>query len=458
MTVDLFCDAVALSEDMADGSLSAVDLMRATLDRIEVVNPQINAIVSLRDREVLMGEARLADQMSRKGWLHGMPIAVKDLVAVKGVRSTWGSPLLADFVPEADDGLVTRLRDAGAIIIGKSNVPEWGLGSHSYNPVFGVTRNPYDQSRSAGGSTGGGAAALAAGLMPVADGSDMMGSLRSPAAWNNVYGMRPTAGLVPGEPGDSVFQHRLSTRGPIGRSIADVSALLGTLSGGAFTPSGAVPKQPRIGWLGDWGGAVPMEVGVIDLAEDALRVMEGLGWVVEPVARPANLDRLMESWTSLRSFSVAMELGGYWRDPETRAQLKPEAAWEVEEGLKLTVDQVERAAAIRLEWLATFDALAAQFDALVLPATQAWPFPVEWAWPKDIAGVRMETYHGWMAAMVPASLAGAPVLAMPAGFGPDGLPGGVQLIGPRGGDAGILALGEVYHQETRWPERRRPPF
>ena len=249
--------ALGLSAMIARREISPVDLMRDVLGRIGAVNGAVNAIVALRDRETLMGEARLAEAMPPDGWLHGIPVAVKDLVGVRGVPSTWGSPILKDNVPLVDDGLARRLRAAGAIIIGKTNVPAFGLGSHTVNPVYGATRNPYDPSKTAGGSSGGAAVALATRMLALADGSDMMGSLRNPAAWNNVYGFRPTAGLVPGEPRDSVFQHRLSTDGPMARDIDDLEHLLATLSDGAYRPGqGPVPRRPRIGWLGDWGGAM----------------------------------------------------------------------------------------------------------------------------------------------------------------------------------------------------------
>jgi len=438
--------------------VSPVDVMRAVLGRIDAVNGPVNAIVSLRDREALMGEARLAEVMAPAGWLHGVPVAIKDLVDVRGVRWTRGSTILKDHVPAADDGLARRLRAAGAIVIGKTNVPAFGLGSHTVNPVFGATRNPYDLTRSAGGSSGGAAAALALRMLPVADGSDMMGSLRNPAAWNNVYGFRPTAGLVPGEARDGVIQHRLSTDGPMARDIDDLEALLATLSDGAYRPgSGKAPRQPRIGWLGDWGGAYPMEEGILEQAEAALAAMEGLGWAVEPVAPPFPAAALWEAWITLRQFAVAMSLGPHWRDEGQQAHLPPQAKWEVSHGFALKVAEVEWAAETRLAWLATAREIFAQYDALVLPSTQLWPFDVAARWPDRIAGVTMDTYHRWMEVVVPASLAGLPALALPGGFGAAGLPAGVQLIGAPGADAEILALGRVWHAATDWPARRPPP-
>ncbi len=449
-------DALELSRLIAARKVTAVELMRATLSRINAVNGAVNAIVSLRDREALMGEARLADAMAPVGWLHGIPFAVKDLVAVRGVRSTSGSPLFANLVPKADDGLARRLRAAGAIIIGKTNVPAFGLGSHSSNPIFGVTKTPYGLDRTAGGSSGGAGAALAARIVSVADGSDMMGSLRNPAAWNNVYGFRPTTGIVPTDAGENVFQHQLSTNGPMARSVADMEALLTTLTDGGYR-GGANPKSaPRIGWLADWGGAYPMETGVLDLAESAIATMTDLGWKVEPVAPPVAADVLWESWTALRSFAVMLNLGSHWRGPATRAILNPQALWEVEQGFAQTGDRVQRAAEIRLDWLRRLEDMFTRYDALMLPSTQCWPFPSDWDWPRTIGDTEMDTYHRWMECVVPASLAGAPALAIPAGFGAAGLPGGVQLIGPRGGDAALMALGRVWHDATGWPQVRPP--
>jgi amidase len=285
-------------------------------------------------------------------------------------------------------------------------------------------------------------------MVAVADGSDMMGSLRNPAAWNGVYGFRPTVGLIPRDAVPGTPAYGVSTAGPMAREIGDLAALLGTMSGGAFggigPGNGMAPARPRIGWLGDWGGAFPMEPGILALAEAALARTEGAGWVVEPVAPPVSRELLWDAWTDLRAFAVAQDLVEHWRDPETRAQLNPQATFEIERGLALTGDAVAKAVALRSEWLAALEGLFGTYDALVLPATQLWPFPVEWDWPREIAGVPMDSYHRWMEVVVPASLAGLPALGMPAGLGETGLPGGLQLIGPHGSDAKILAMAETY--------------
>ena len=244
-----------LSRMIGARQVAPSEVMADHLDRIAAVNPALNAVVSLRDRDDLMREARAADDAPRQGWLHGLPLAVKDLCATKGLRTTWGSPLFANFVPETDDLLAARMRAAGAIFIGKTNTPEWGQGSHSFNPVHGVTRNPYDTLRSAGGSSGGAAAALAARMVPVADGSDMMGSLRNPAAFCNVYGFRPSWGLVPGDADGDTFLSTMSTEGPMARTVQDLAHLLTVRAIGPsvdnvernVSPSASPGTSPQLG-------------------------------------------------------------------------------------------------------------------------------------------------------------------------------------------------------------------
>ncbi|WP_347310291.1 amidase [Defluviimonas sp. SAOS-178_SWC] len=460
--------ATELSDRIAGGAVSVRDVMSAFLDRIEAINPKINAIVSLRPRADLMAEAAAAERSERRGWLHGMPVAVKDLVATKGLRTTYGSPLHADFVPDTDDLVARRLKAAGAILIGKTNTPEWGHGSHSFNPVHGTTLNPYDLGRSAGGSSGGAAAALAARLVPVADGSDMMGSLRNPAAFCNVYGFRPTWGLVPQDAEGDTFLSTLSTEGPMGRSPEDVARLLSVLAGpNAETPFGrpgedfaAGLDQPlrgkRIGWLADWGGAYALEPGIAGLCEAALAVFETEGAIVEPLAPPFAAEDLWRSWTTLRAMLNAGAKADLASDPAKRAMTKPETLWEIERGLGLSAADVYAASVIRSRWYAAAARLFHRFDALALPAAQVWPFPAEWRWPEAIGGRKMDTYHRWMEVVVPVSLIGLPCLAVPAGFGENGLPMGMQLFGRTGADAAILAMGHAYHRATDWPNRRPP--
>ena len=443
--------------------LSAADLMRATLDRIKRVNPSVNAIVALRDEEGLMAEARALDAGPVTGPLHGLPIAVKDLANVAGIVSSQGSPLLSDYVPDADDLMPTRLRNAGAVLIGKTNTPEFGLGSHTFNPVYGATHNPYDQQRSCGGSSGGAAVALATGMVALSDGSDMMGSLRNPAAWNNVYGFRPSWGRVPPEPAGEVFLHQLSTLGPMARSPEDLGVLLDVMSGpdprhpAAVASPAVSPVKPadvkglRIGWLDDWGGAFPFEGGIREICQDALSVFAQLGAQVEPVAPPFNAEQMFDSWSTLRSWSVA---AGLEMHSERRAQLKDTALWELDQGRALTAMQVHRASVVRSDWFRRAAELFETYDALVLPSAQVWPFDLDTAFPSEIAGQHMDTYHRWMQVMVPVSLIGLPCLSVPVGFGAAGLPMGMQIFGPRGADARILSVGAAFHAATGWPQRR----
>jgi amidase len=457
-----------LARGIAARQIAPSEVMADHLARIAEENPAINAVISLRDPDDLMAEARAADDAVPAGWLHGLPFAIKDLAATKGLRTTWGSPLFADFVPAQDDLMVARIRAAGAIIMGKTNTPEWGHGSHSFNPVHGVTRNPYDLTRTAGGSSGGAAAGLAARMLPVADGSDMMGSLRNPAAFCNVYGFRPSWGLVPGDADGETHLATLATEGPMGRTIEDVARLLQVQAG----PNPEVPfDRPneafadllnidmagkRIAWLGDWGGAYAMEPGILDLCEAGLRVFSDMGAVVEPVAPPFPAEKLWHAWTTLRAMLNSNGMRDRYNDPAKRAQIKPETIWEIEQGLGLSADAVYQASLIRSRYYAHMARLFARYDAVVLPTAQVWPFPAEWRWPQEIGGTRMDTYHRWMEVVIPISLIGLPALSLPVGFGAQGLPMGMQLAGPVGADARVLAMGQAYHLATDWPGKQPP--
>ena len=458
-----------LARMIAARGVAPSEVMAASLARIAAVNPVVNAVVSLRDADALMAEAKAADDAPHQGWLHGLPLAVKDLCATKGLRTTWGSPLFAGHVPQADDLLAARMRAAGAIFIGKTNTPEWGHGSHSFNPVFGATRNPYDLTRTAGGSSGGAAAALAARMVPVADGSDMMGSLRNPAGFCNVYGFRPSWGLVPADAEGETFLATLATEGPMGRTVEDVARLLQVQAGPNPEVPFAVPVQDyvtgleraslrgkRIAWLADWGGAYAMEPGILPLCETALQVFTDQGAEVEAIAPPFPAEKLWQAWITLRAMLNAGRMKALYDDPAKRAQLKPETVWEIEQGQTLTAQAVYEASTLRSRYYAHMARLFTRFDAVVLPTAQVWPFPVGWRWPQQINGHAMDTYHRWMEVVIPVSLIGLPALSVPVGFGANGLPMGMQIAGPVGADAAILAMGHAYHLATDWPGRRPP--
>lgn len=477
MTDPAFLSATEALAAMRAGRLSAEALAGACLDRIDALNPALNAVVALRPRDAILAEARATDAARAAGTalgpLAGLPVAIKDLVAVKGIVTTWGSTIYRDFVPDADSLLAARLRGAGAILIGKTNTPEFGLGSHSFNEVYGTTRNPWDTARSAGGSSGGAAVALAARLLPLADGSDMMGSLRNPAAWNAVYGFRPTWGLVPGDaPGDR-FMATLATNGPMARNIRDLALLLSVLAGpapgtpfplapedyGAALDAPAPARPLRIGWLGDWGGAYGCEAGILDLCRAALgRMQDELGAEIVELPPPFAAERLWQSWEGLRAFLNAGSRKALADNPAHWAQLKPEMQWEIAQGRDLTLEALYEATSIRSQWYRRAADLFGEFDLLALPSAQVWPFPAEWRWPQAIGDRAMDTYHRWMEVVVPASLAGLPALSVPVGFGGPGggLPMGMQLIGPPTGDAAVLAFGQRWNAIEAFSTRLPP--
>ncbi|GIH03733.1 amidase [Rhizocola hellebori] len=462
--------AVDLSEQIRRREVSCVEVMRAYLERIEALNPRVNAIVALREPEVLLREASARDEQLARGqylgWLHGLPFAVKDLAAAEGLLWTEGSPIYARRVAEADDVFVRRLKDAGAIVVGKTNVPEFGLGSQTYNRVYGATATPYDTTRTAGGSSGGAAAALALRLVPVADGSDYLGSLRNPAAFCHVLGFRPSYGRVP-TPG---FVAHPSVVGPMGRTVDDVAALLGVLAGphdsaplsfaaGAFRPRDGKRRDwrgVRIAWVGDFGGYLACEAGLLEVCRKALRVFEDLGAQVHEAVPGYPPERIWDTvltwrwWTSLKWHDL-------YSDPATRAELKPEIIWETEHGLRLTALDVARAELQRIEWYEAVLRFLDSYDFVVAPSAQVFPFPITTTWPREIDGRPMDSYHRWMETVAPWSMTGLPVLGMPAGFDARGLPAGIQLIGRPGADAEVLHLAKAYEQSTNWVRDHPPP-
>jgi amidase len=463
--------ATDLARLIARRDLSCAAVMTAFLDRIDAINPIVNAIVSLVGRPALLAQAAEHDRCEPRGPLHGLPFAVKDVEAVAGLPTTMGSPLFRDQVPTADSIMVARLRAAGAIFIGKTNVPELGFGSHTYNTVFGTTLNAYDQSRTAGGSSGGAAVALATRMVPLADGSDHAGSLRNPAAFNNVFGFRPSFGRVPAETPD-VFAATLTVLGPMARSVEDLALLLAVQAGpdlraplsirqtnaSVIAPLDAPVAGRRIGWLGDLGGYLAMEPGILPLCERALGVLGTLGVTVEPVAIGFPMAELWDAWMTLRSWGVAANLGEIYADPARRALLKPEAQWEIARGFTVSGTALSAALAVRTRWYRHMLGLFERFDHLVLPTAQVFPFPAEWDWPKAIAGRAMDTYHRWMELVILATMAQLPALNVPVGFGDAGLPMGMQIIGRPQDELSCLQIGQAYDRATRWPEQRRPPL
>jgi amidase len=465
--------AVALSRAIHDRSLSCVAVMEDYLARIGEQNPWSNAIVALRSRSDLLDEALACDRDlaagRSRGWMHGFPQAIKDLAPAASLPFTQGSPIFAQRIAAEDAPFVARMRASGAIFIGKTNTPEFGLGSQTHNPVYGATRNAYDPSRTSGGSSGGAAVALALRMLPVADGSDHAGSLRNPAAWNNVFGLRPGAGRVVDDVTD-VFTVRLTVAGPMARSVEDLAHLLAVQAGADPRAPLSIDEDPaalaaafkgspsglRIGWLGDFGGHVATEPTLVEQSARAMSVFEDLGARVEPASPGFDMERLFQAWKTLRHIQAGRALLPIWQDETLRPSLKPEARWEVEEGLKLSGFEVAAAQAVRSEWFQAVRQLFERFDLLALPATQVFPFPVETLWPRDIAGRTMDTYHRWMEIVVPATMSGCPVMSIPAGFTNAGLPLGVQLWAPWRKERALLEAAYAYDRATRWPDRAVP--
>lgn len=463
-------DALTLSSLIRRRKVSCVEVMETYLDHIERHNPSVNAIVALRDRAALVAEAHERDLQLRRGeylgWMHGFPHAVKDLSAAKGIRFTSGSPIFKDRIAETDDLFVRRIKAAGAIVIGKTNTPEFGLGSQTYNPVYGATATPYDTSRTAGGSSGGAASALALRMLPVADGSDYMGSLRNPAAYCNMVGFRPSWGRVPG----SGFVAQGGVTGPMGRTAADVAMLLSTMAGPDPSAPLAIAEDPevftkslehdfrgtRIAYVGDWDGYLATEPGVLDLVESSFGAFEKLGCTVEralPAYDPAKIWKLFLQWRWWGMLGHAP----LYDDPKKRELMKPELIWEIENGLELSARDVTGAAEARTAWYKAVTTMFATYDYILAPTAQVFPFDKNVHWPDSIDGHPMDTYHRWMETVAPWTMTGHPVANVPVGFDSRGLPMGVQIIGPDDGDRAVLQLAHAYEQQTHWVDRVLPP-
>lgn len=462
-------DAVALAAGIRRRDISSREVMAAHLAQIDRLNPRFNAIVSRVPADQLMKAAAQCDDEAAagrfKGPLHGFPHAVKDTAPTRGIASTQGTPILRNNIPAADSLVVSRMREAGAIFIGKTNVPEFALGSHSFNPLFGVTRNAWNPAVSAGGSSGGSAVALALNMVPLADGSDFGGSLRNPAGWNNVFGFRPSFGRVPSAPSSDVFGQTFATSGPMARNVRDLAFLLSVQAGSDARAPFSLPDDPagfaaplerewkgrRVGWLGDLQGGLATEAGILETCTKALSAFQAIGMEVEEAKLSLSAAEMWRTAVTLRHWSVGSDLIGYYEDPAKRALMKPEAIWEVEGYLALSGRQVAEASQGRSRIYQAFRTMFERYDFLVLPTAQVFPFNVEMRWPDEIAGRKMDSYHRWMEVTLPPTMAGLPTLAVPAGFGgARKLPIGLQIIGPNHADLAVLQMGFAYEQASPW--------
>ncbi len=447
--------------------LSAREALAEHLKQIERVNPRVNAIVTLVPEMAQAAAAKADEMQARKeklGPLHGLPVAHKDLVETRGIRTTFGSPLYRDYVPVADDLIVERLHRAGAITIGKTNTPEFGSGSQTFNTVFGATRNPYDLTKTCGGSSGGAAVALACGLVPVADGSDTGGSLRNPAAFCNVVGFRPTPGRVP-NPKAAFGWFTLSTSGCLGRSVADLALGLSAVAGPdpraplSIDEPGELFARPlnrsfkgtRVAWFKNLGG-VPFDSRVRAVVDGQRKTFESLGCIVEdaePDFAPAEV-----AFRILRAWNTANQYGARYR--ANPAAFKDVLAGEIEEGFRLTGPDVARAETAHGQVWRGFQAFLEKYEYFVLPTTQVPPFDVETPYPKELAGVKFDSYIDWMKSCWYISAVGNPAASVPGGFTTEGLPVGVQIVGRNKADFSVLQLAHAFEEATGFGKKRPP--
>lgn len=447
--------------------VSAREVMSACLHQIESINPKINAIVAkLPDDKCLV----LADEADRRlarkdavGPLHGLPWAFKDLEAAVGFPFTNGSPIFRTNMPAEDTVLVERLRKAGAVPIGKTNVPEFGMGSHTYNKVYGATLNPYDLTKSAGGSSGGAAAALATGLLPLADGSDLGGSLRNPGNYNNIVGFRPTVGLVPVAPTLLPFLG-FSVKGPLARSVADVAFLLSVMAGPDPRDPGTYPSDPatfakplsrsfkgtRIAWCPDLGG-LPLDRRVRNVLQAQRKTFEDLGCIVEDASPDLtdadNIFLTIRRWRSWTTLGPLLETH--------REELKPEAVAEIEAGAKLSAKEITTALEKHGELLNRMRRFQETHEFTICAVNQLPPFDVQLDWPHEIEGVAMDHYIAWMKSAYFITTTFCPAISVPAGFTPEGFPVGIQIVGRYRDDFGVLQMAHAFEQATG-VGRKRP--
>jgi amidase len=462
-----FLEATALTRMIQAREVSCVEVMEAHLAQIERVNPQVNAIVTLLPERALAG-ARSADEALARGEpvgpLHGLPVAHKDLIYTKGVRTTRGSPIFRDFVPDEDDIIVERLRHGGAIMVGKTNTPEFGAGSQTFNPVFGATLNPYDLSKTCGGSSGGAAVSLACGMLPIADGSDMGGSLRNPAGFCNVVGLRPSAGRVPSD-SESNAWGTLSVDGMMARTAADVALALSAVTGPdprspvSIDEPGSAFARPlerdfrgvRVAWLRDLPG-VPVDRRVAAALEAQRGVLEAVGCVVVEAA--PDFSGADEAFKTLRALSFELSYGELV--DKHRELVKDTVIWNVEQGRALTGPQIARAERLRSEVYQRVRRFMETYEFMLLPVSQVPPFDVTQPYVTEIEGMKLDTYVDWMRSCYFISATGLPAASVPCGFTPEGLPVGLQIVGRPRADFAVLQLAHAFEQATGfW--RRKPP-
>ena len=468
MTAELcFTTAVELARRIARREVSVTEVVRAHLAQIDRVNPKVNAIVTLTAERALE-EARARDAALARGEtpgpLFGLPVVHKDLVPTRGIRTTYGSPIYRDHVPDEDALIVERLRAAGAVTLGKSNTPEFGAGSQTFNEVFGRTLNPYDPTKTCGGSSGGAAVALACGMVPIADGSDMGGSLRNPAAFCNVVGLRPAPGRVPVWPSASAWMP-FSVQGPMARTVADAALLLSAIAGPdprspiAVREPGERFRAPlhrdfrgvRVAWSRNLGG-LPIDRRVTAALEPQRKTFDTLGCLVED-GEPDFTDarEIFQTW---RAVAFAARYGPLLA--QHRGRMKDTVVWNIEQADRLSARDVGDAEVKRTALYHRVRVFMERHEFLVLPSTQVPPFDVTEPYVSEIDGVRLPTYIDWMRACSDVTVTGLPAISVPGGFTADGLPVGLQIVGRHQDEWGVLQLAHAFEQATGFASRRPP--
>jgi len=460
--------AVELAALIQRGEVSATEVLGAHLEQIDALNPELNAIVTYLP-EMALELARGADEKQARGdelgVLHGLPIAHKDANETKGIRTTMGSPIYRDYIPESDDLIIERLKRAGCITLGKTNLPEFGAGSHTFNRVFGATRNPYDLRRTCGGSSGGAAVALAAGMIPIADGSDLGGSLRNPASFCNVVGFRPTPGRVPKFPAANAWA-RLGVDGPMGRTVQDVALMLQAIAG--YDPRAPISLGEeasvfaenlardfdgvQIAYSPDLG-QLPVDPSVNSTIEKQLPVFSDLGchleWAAPDFRDAYEIFQTLRAWSYELSFSERFAEFG-------EEQFKETIRWNVAQGVGLSAARISRTEAKRSELFHRVREFLEIHEFLLLPTAQVPPFLLEWEYPTQINGIEMETYIDWMMSCAFITVTELPAISVPCGFTDDGLPVGLQIVGRPRSDLSVLQLAYAFQESTRFYLRKPP--
>ncbi|MGZ5112685.1 MAG: amidase [Usitatibacter sp.] len=461
-----YTSAKKLARMIRTRKVSATEVVRAFIARIEDVNPKVNAIVTFLPERALKAAKALDRKGAAVGPLAGLPIAHKDIVPTKGIRTTFGSPIFADHVPTQDHVIVERLRAAGAILIGKTNTPEFATGAQTFNPIFGATRNPYDLSKTSGGSSGGAAAAVASGMLPFADGSDLGSSLRNPGSFCNVVGFRPTPGRVPNWPFPNAWD-TLWSIGPIARSVEDAALLLSAMAGPdpraptTHAEPGSIFARPlardfrkvRVAWSPDLGGAFPVDARVSRALEPARKVLASLGCIVEDAA--PDLADADEAFQVQRAVGFVEAYGELLKTK--RALMKDTVVWNIEQGLALDAARIANANVLRSRVFHTMRTFLERYEFLVLPTVQVPPFPVDQPYVTEINGVKLDNYMAWMKSNYLITATTHPAVSVPAGFTADGLPVGLQIVGRYRDDFGVLQLAHAFEDATEVWKRRPAP-